>query len=56
MVDEAILLRDRGGFLRRKLEEVRVRMAELGSRRVTFGEGWYWDLKPSSRLGEAVVL
>ncbi len=52
MVHEARLLRDEGGFLRGVLDEVKANLERLGSRRVAFKGGWYWDLKPDYRPGE----
>ena len=52
-----IMLFDPRGVLTRKLEYVRKRLAELGSRRVELDDGsWYWDLKPDLRPGEIVAL
>lgn len=56
MVDDAVLLHDRGGFFAGVLQRLRGRMAELGSRRVWRGSAWYWDLKPDYRPGEVFEL
>jgi predicted nucleotidyltransferase len=56
MTEDAILVWDRDGFFGGVLEGLRRRMAELGSRRIWLGEGWYWILKPDMRWGERVVL
>lgn len=52
MVDDARLLHDRDGFFAGVLEGLRRRLAQLGSRRVPFKGGWYWELKPDARPGE----
>lgn len=54
---DALLLVDRDGFFAAKLEQVRQRMRELGTRRVYFEDGcWYWELKPGMQPGEVVEL
>jgi len=52
MVEEAVLLRDRDGFFRGVLDRLAARMKELGSRKIRFGDGYYWDLKPDLVWGE----
>lgn len=57
LVEDAILLVDRGDFFRDVLDGLRERMRQLGSRRVFLEDGsWYWDLKPDFRFGEVVEL
>ena len=57
LTQDAILLLDRDGFFAAKLEQVRRRMEELGTRRVYFEDGcWYWELKPGMQPGEVVEL
>jgi hypothetical protein len=57
IVEDGILLVDRGGFFQAVLDAMRVRMRELGSRRVFLEDGsWYWDLKPDFRFGEVVEI
>lgn len=57
VVDEGILLYDRGGFFAAVLDALRDRMRALGSRRVFLSDGtWYWDLKPDYRFGEVVEI
>ena len=57
LVDDARMLLDRGDHFRRVLDGLRVRMKELGSRRVRLPDGtWYWDLKPDRKPGEVVRL
>jgi len=52
MVEDARLLHDRDGFFAGVLADLRRRLERLGSRRVSFKGGWYWDLKPDARPGE----
>ena len=52
-----IILFDPREILERKLAALRVRLAELGSRRIELPNGdWYWDIKPDMRPGEIVHL
>ena len=57
IVEDGILLVDRGDFFQAVLDAMRARMRELGSRRVFLEDGsWYWDLKPDFRFGEVVEI
>jgi uncharacterized protein len=57
IVEEGILILDRGRFFAGVLAEMRERMRALGSRRVFLADGtWYWDLKPDFRFGEVVEI
>lgn len=57
MIEESIILHDRGGYFARRLEALKERLATLGSRRVHLEDGtWYWDLKPDLVLGEVFEL
>lgn len=56
MIEDARILHDKGGFLRRSLSELRARLQKLGARRVWRGQAWYWDLKPDYRPGEVFEL
>ena len=52
-----IILFDPHAVLAHKLARLRVRLRELGSRRVELADGsWYWDLKPDLRPGEVITL
>jgi len=52
---EGILLFD-DGFMEKVLDEVSARLKRLGARRVRTKSGWYWDLKPDYKFGEAVEI
>ena len=55
--DHGIILFDPRQVLARKLASLRLRLRELGSRRVELADGsWYWDLKPDMRPGEVIAL
>ncbi|MBI5014187.1 MAG: nucleotidyltransferase domain-containing protein [Deltaproteobacteria bacterium] len=56
MTDQARLLVDRHGILRRYLDGLSRRMAALGSRRVACRGGYYWLLKPDLKPGEEIRL
>ena len=55
--DHGIILFDTREVLARKLASLRLRLHELGSRRIELADGsWYWDLKPDLRPGEVIAL
>jgi hypothetical protein len=57
MTTEADILFDRGRFFAARLDRVRQRMRELGTRRVDQSEGfWIWQLKADPRPGEGIRL
>jgi predicted nucleotidyltransferase len=57
IVEEGIVILDRGGVVGDVLASMRQRMRALGSRRVYLADGsWYWDLKPDFRFGETVEI
>lgn len=56
MTEDARILFDRDSFLAGRLDALRGRMRELGSRRVRRGDMWFWDLKPDFRRGEVIEL
>ena len=57
IVEDGILLVDRGRFFETVLDAMRARMRELGSRRVFLDDGsWYWNLKPDFQFGEVVEI
>jgi hypothetical protein len=52
MLDDARIVYDRDGFLRRAFDDFAARLARLGARRVWRGQSWFWDLKPNYKPGE----
>jgi predicted nucleotidyltransferase len=56
MVDQARILVDDGGMLRRFLDDLGARLAAAGARRVRKGSGYYWDLAPDYRWGDRIEL
>ncbi|MGH7331457.1 MAG: nucleotidyltransferase domain-containing protein [Candidatus Rokuibacteriota bacterium] len=57
IVEDGIVILDRGGVVGGVLVAMKARMRALGSRRVYLADGsWYWDLKPDFRFGEVVEI
>lgn len=56
MVEDAKLLYDRGGFFRRRLNDLQTKLTRLGARRISIDGTWYWDLKPNYRWGDVIEL
>ncbi|MEM0093975.1 MAG: nucleotidyltransferase domain-containing protein [Thermofilum sp.] len=56
MVEDAVILYDRGGFFQGVLERLRKRLEELGAERVKCGKLWYWRLKRDYKFGEVIEL
>lgn len=56
LLDQGIILYDTG-LLEERLEALRRRLSELGSKKVVLEGGkWYWDLKPDWKPGEVIEL
>ncbi len=56
MVEEGEILMD-DGTLRSKLDSLRERLRELGSRKISLPDGtYYWLLKPGLRFGDVIEL
>lgn len=56
MVEDGIILLDDGTF-EKKIKEVKQRMKELGTQKISLENGdYYWILKPGLRLSEVVSL
>ncbi len=52
MVDDAKILFDRDDFFKKVIEKLKVRLNELGAKRIWRGDAWYWDLKPDYKPGD----
>ncbi|MFZ5909709.1 MAG: nucleotidyltransferase family protein [Chloroflexota bacterium] len=52
MVEDAVILYDRGDFLKDTLSSLRARLSHLGAKRIWRGDQWFWDLKPDYQRGE----
>jgi len=56
MVEDAVILYDRGGFFAGVIAKLKARLQELGAQRVKLGKRWYWVLKKDYRWGEVIEL
>ncbi|ABL78794.1 nucleotidyltransferase domain-containing protein [Thermofilum pendens] len=57
MVEDAVIVYDKGGFFEGVLRALSERLRRLGARRVwVSGRAWYWVLKGEYRFGEVVEL
>ena len=54
VVDEGVILYDKGRFLEGALNSIRERMREFGSKKVRTRKGHFWILKPDIKPGEEV--
>jgi len=56
MVEDAVVVYDKDGFMQRILSELTERLQELGAERVWVGKKWYWRLKKDYKPGEVIEL
>lgn len=57
MIEDAVILLDRGDFFKKRLKKLKERLHLLGARKVALKDGgWYWDLKPDLVAGEIFEL
>jgi hypothetical protein len=56
MVEDARILYDPDAFLGHYFEGLRVKLQQLGARRIWRGNAWYWELKPDLKPGEVFTL
>lgn len=57
ITDHGEILYDSGDSMRKLLDRFRIKLKELGSRKIVFGDGkWAWDLKPDWVPGEIVEI
>ncbi len=56
MIEDAVVLLDRGQVLSGRLDRLSARLQALGARRIWRGNAWYWDLKPDYRPGDVIEL
>lgn len=55
MVEDAIILYDRGSFFKGVLDRLRRKLMEYGAKRVRMGKKWYWILKDKYEFGEVIT-
>lgn len=52
MIDASIILYDKNNFFKNRLKELKKRLLQLGSKKITLEDKtWYWNLKPDSVPG-----
>ncbi|MHA1208475.1 MAG: nucleotidyltransferase domain-containing protein [Candidatus Freyarchaeota archaeon] len=56
VVEDGVILYDKGNFLRNTLETLSERLRELGARKVKTRRGYYWILKPDAKPSEVVKI
>ncbi len=57
MIDGSIILYDTNNFFKNRLSELKNRLVQLGSKKVTLDDDtWYWNLKPDIVAGEVIEL
>ncbi len=56
LTQDAVVVHDSGGFLEGVLEDMRVKLKQLGAKRVSAKKGYYWILKPDAKLNEVVEI
>ncbi len=54
LMEDAIILYDRGEFFKSILEKLKQKLQELGAERVKLGRLWYWRLKRDYEFGEVI--
>lgn len=56
MIENGIVLYDRGEFMLEVLKKVAIQLKKLGAKKVKVGKVWHWDLKPDYRIGEVIKI
>ncbi|MBS7656271.1 nucleotidyltransferase domain-containing protein [Candidatus Bathyarchaeota archaeon] len=56
MVEDSIIIYDKGEFFKNILQRLKKRLKELGAERVWIGKKWYWRLKKEFKLGEVIII
>ncbi len=56
MIEDARILLDRDRFFEKRLKKLQHRLQELGARKIRRNASWYWDLKPTLKPDEVLVL
>ncbi len=56
LTQDAVVVNDREGFLERVLEDMRLKLKQLGAKRVPAKKGYYWILKPDAKPNEVVEI
>ena len=56
MVEDAIILHDKGNFFEKVLGRLKKRLEELKAEKVIIGKKWYWKLKRDYKFGEVIEI
>lgn len=56
MLEDAKILYDKDQFFAKILDQLRQKLAQLGSKRIWVGNAWYWVLKPDYQPGDIIEL
>ena len=56
MVEDAVILYDPTGFLRKVLKKLGEKLKEMGARKVVVEKGYFWILKPDVKPSEVVEI
>ncbi|MBU4491085.1 MAG: nucleotidyltransferase domain-containing protein [Euryarchaeota archaeon] len=57
MIEDSIILYDKDDFFRNRLNAMKNRLQQLGSRKFILKDNtWYWQLKPDMKAGEILEL
>jgi hypothetical protein len=56
MVEDARILYDKNDFFKHRMDRLKKRLKELGSKRVWRGSTWHWVLKPDYKPGDVIEL
>lgn len=56
MISDAVILYDRDNFLADILNNLKIKLEKLGSKKIIRGNAFFWDLKPDLKQGEDIVI
>jgi hypothetical protein len=56
MVEDALILYDRGAFFAEFLKKFRTKLENYGAKKRPWKGGYYWEIKPGLRAGEVIEL
>jgi hypothetical protein len=56
IIDEGIIIFDRGGFLEKILSQCRSLIRKNGGQKVATRHGWFWRLNPAMPIGEEIAV
>ncbi len=56
MINDAIILFDKDNFFYDVLQTLNSQLIKLGAKKKNIGKKWYWDLKPTYKFGDDIVI